>query len=66
MTVGWAESLGQQIADMTDEHCALRREKKRPFRHSKAHDLQCGLNGSRNGGSDTARKLDRLLGKVEG
>lgn len=66
--LGWAESLGQQIADATDEHVRMRSEGKRPFKQSRAHDYQCGLNGSRKGGGNAryvARKLDAVLGKPD-
>ncbi len=36
-----------------------------PRRVSVDHDYQCGLNGSRKGGANVVRKLDRVLGKPE-
>lgn len=62
--LGWAEALGRELAGATDEHTALRQAAKKIHKRSATHDYQCGLNGSRNGGSNTVRKLDRLLGKA--
>lgn len=63
LAVGWAESLGKMMGEQGDDWYVMKTGGKRPHRQSKAHDLRCGVTGSRNG--HATKKLNRVLGKVE-
>ena len=61
---GWVDEIAKPVAADKAAPVPPPSKRKSP-RRSAEHDRNCGLRGSRNGGSDTVRKLDRLLGKVD-
>lgn len=62
---GWAEALGQAGAMRAPDFIERQRGARKVPRVSAVKFFESALNGSRNGGSNTTRKLERVLGKVE-
>lgn len=61
---GWVDEIAKQfVADKAAPVPPV--TGKKSMRQSKAHDLQCAANGTRKGGANTVRKLNRLLGKAD-
>lgn len=62
LPLGWAESLGRELARESTEHAALRRAGKVPLRRSWTQDFASGMRGS--GLGHAARRVDRALGTL--
>jgi hypothetical protein len=60
--LGWAESLGRELARESTDHAALRRAGKAPLRRSWSQDFAAGVRGGERGLA--AQRVNRALGEV--
>jgi hypothetical protein len=62
LPLGWAETLGRQLARESAEHAALRRAGKSPLRRSWSQDFASGVRGG--GLGLAAQRVNRALGEL--
>lgn len=62
LRLGWAESLGRELARESADHAALRRAGKVPFRRGWTQEFASSVRGSELG--HAARRVDRALAQL--